>query len=116
MELLLLVAAIVILGIWTGWQEYRINKIQEDVDNNIERLGKHARAIYGEKGIFYRLCALEHDLRIREDRERVAHRKAAMKEYLSSDVVDDCDIDRLYDMSHGLSIDEIVRKEEEGDE
>lgn len=126
MEVLLLVGAIVILGIWTGWQEYRLNKIREELDDGRKLLRKHDNSIYGERyfhdfvgigarrenGVFYRLGVIERKLRTAEDRERVAHRKAEMKEYLGNGANDD-DIDKLFDMAHGFTTAETECEEEE---
>lgn len=127
MELLLLVGAIVILGIWTGWQEYQLNKIREELDRDDRLLRKHDYAIYGDSGtfpfcgrdnkssIFYRLGIIERKLRAKENLERVEHRKAEMKEYLRGDAVNDEDIDKLYAIAIGLqeSVNKCKQEEEE---
>ena len=130
MELLLLVGAIVILGIWTGWQEYQLNKIREELDRDDDLLRKHDHAIYGDfslypfhgqrdgkSGIFYRLGVIERKLRAKENLERIAHRKAEMKEHIfNNDAgIEDTDklINELYDMAHGLSTAETECEEEE---
>ena len=132
MEILLLVGAIVILGIWVGWHEYRLNKIREELDRDDDLLRKHDHAIYGDfglfhsfsagrdarerNGIFYRLGVIERKLRTKEDQERVANRKAEMKEYIfNDDKIAEVDglIDKLYDIAHGLSAAEDVPEEEE---
>lgn len=130
MEHLLLIGVIIVivaLCIWTGWQEYRlykIEKIKEEFDNDSKLLRKHDNAIYGERyfvgpfsrrrenGVFYRLGVIEGKLRTAEDQERVAHCKAEMKKYLGNDTNDD-DIDKLYAMAIGLSINKLKEQNKE---
>ena len=125
MEVLLLVGAIVILGVWTVWQEYRINRIREDIDNNRNLLAKHSQEIYGKhftkmydfykpdepisinerRGVLGRLRVIENELKSREAAERISRRKAAMKEYIFNDgKIAEADelIDKLYAMAIGL--------------
>ena len=105
MELLLLVAAIVVLGIWVGWHEYRLNKIREELDYNSNLLDVHKNCVS------HRLGAIERKLRVKENQERIARRKAEMKEYLG---LDDNDIDKLYAMAIGLqeSVNKCKQEEE----
>jgi len=93
MELLLLVGAIVILGIWVGWQEYRLTNIREELDCNSNLLDVHKNCVS------HRLGAIERKLRVKENQERIAHRKAELKEYLD---VDDDMADKIYAIAIGL--------------
>lgn len=113
MEVLLLVGAIVILGIWTGWQEYRLNKIREELDYNSSLLvGSSHIDTVRKNSVFYRLGVIERKLRAKETQERIEHRKAEMKEYLGEYATDN-DIDKLYAMAIGLQ--ESVNKCKEED-
>ena len=133
MEVLLLVGAIVILGVWVGWHEYRLNKLQEASQHLVDAVKYIDGDLTGRRYCYYanlitasQLKAYDSSLEFtinnlaydigklkeadndKKELEMIADRKDKMADYLMihpSDSINDLAA-ALYDIASGKTEEE----------